>query len=278
MEWPLVRRMVRLARKIHPSCALTLQTNSLLLDASRIRFLKKNDVAVEPGIDGDLAVNYSHRHGIEQKRYGLLLNNIQLLVRSGIRMNPTMTVHPAEAGKMPANFSWLVEQGLSMIDVHPAFLAPWSEASANLFMQGYRSILAMEQRSRRYLVCRDYSSPIGRSFDLVVLPDGRVLPNWTYLTFPREVRDRFFIMQLTARGLRLEEGLAAYLKDLDGFFSAGERTYRDLSNFNAARALMLDHRVSVQRRFRVYEALCREVQSCDRSFKMGGTLIARNDP
>ncbi|MBF0618804.1 MAG: radical SAM protein [Candidatus Omnitrophica bacterium] len=264
LEWALVQRAVVFIRQQLPGSGITLQTNALLLNAEKVKFLKATQVSVEPGIDGLCAANVRHRAGTGQGRYQTLLKNIQLLHAEKIRMNPTMTVHPSEVSGMEENFTWLVAQGLMGIEVHPAFMAPWSKAQARIFETGYKKILALDLRSKKQLICRDYSAPMRPAMDLVVQPDGNIVPNWTYLTFPKARRASFYTMRLTAQGIEpYPQALAAYLKQARVFFCS-PRSYRDLSNWNARRILKTSPDRKEQRRFSVYAQICRRAQELDR--------------
>ncbi len=270
LEWPLAKRIISLVRRNLPRSGITLQTNGLLLDRDKVLFLKANAVVVEPGIDGLFASNEKHRVGMAQGRFGSLLENIDLLVEHDVRMNPTMTVHPHEIGCMKSNFVSLVGRGLKNIDVHPAFLAPWRRRDIQLFEKGYRAILAHElarcgRAVKTPLVCKSYHECVTPSFDLVLQPDGHVLPNWTYLAFDRRIRENFYLMRLSDEGMRVNTGLmAGYLKDMRQFFRE-PRTYREFSNFNAQRILKAGGTLAQKKGFGVYRTITAWQQRLDRA-------------
>lgn len=275
LDWPLVRKAIAMVRERFGAAGITLQTNGFLLDRKKIDFLKVNGVAVQPGIDGPWLSNVAHRRGTSRKRFHRLACNLENLLAAGVPTATSMTVHPAEVELMRENFLWLVEQGLLRIEVHPAFLAPWDRKSAVVFERAYADITAADLSSGGKLLCRNYSLPISCSLDLVVQPDGRVLPNWTHLIFQRSVREKFYLMDVTERGVRVRrDAFAHYWRSLRRFFDR-PRTYRDFSNFNAARILRTVQDRSLRDAFSVYQKICARAQAIDqRCLKRSGLFLS----
>lgn len=272
LYWQIVEKLFNYALQKFPSSSLTLQTNMTLLDEEKLGYLKKMKVTLEPGIDGDLLTNLRHRKGIGNSNFSVCLDNLRLIKANNFLMNPTMTVHPHECRQMFNNFSKLASLGLEHIEVHPAFLAGWNQQFASEFINQYRKILDYEVFSRRQLICKDYSLPIAMSLDLVVQPDGYVLPNWTYLSFPYNRRKPFFILKLTEDNCEiLESNLVDYLKKLKVFFRRS-RSYRDFSNFNAACVLKTSSDNKVKSGFSNYKRLCELIQKLDLCYLRKGRI------
>ena len=266
LNWKLTHRFISTLRLTFPKSYITLQTNIFFLTQRIVNILKQQSVTVEPGIDGAFLSNYRHRKGFTKPGYRRCLEKIGLLVRENCNINPTMTVHPREAGYMVENFNKLLALGLHSIDVHPAFLADWDARSCRVFLDQYRTILKIERKSGKYLLCKSYSVPIKLSFDMIVQPDGFVLPNWTFLAFPCRIRKKFFIFHITSEGLKVfPEVLLWYLKKLKLFFRK-ERTYRDFSNFNAVMVVNRQKNPEVKSKFISYKRLCERIQRLDKKF------------
>ncbi len=263
LVWEQVVQAVEYVRSFLPQSTITIQTNGLLLDIEKVLFLKKHHVVVEPGIDGLLKSNIRHRKTKVEDSYECLLKNIHLLKTQKMIMNPTMTVHPKEVGHMIENYQWLIEQGLSNIEVHPAFLSPWQKKHIEEFRTQYSQILMMEMKNKTFCVGKGYSIFEKMSIDLIVLPSGDVLPNWTYLTFSQEQRSKFVLMQLLEEEIVFfTERVNQCLKELKDFFIK-ERTYRQVSCFHAERILRLFSNDSVYRQYLIYKCICYKVQRLD---------------
>lgn len=264
--WPLTKELILYIRKNFKNANLTLQTNLLLLNRRILECLKKNSVAVEPGFDGDFLTNARHRIGMSERNYALCLRNIRMIISHKLRMNPTMTVHPDEAGRMLENFARMVSLGLYNIDVHPAFLAPWNANTSKIFLRQYAKICDYEKRSGRRLVCREYSHAEGTASDLVIQPDGTILPNWTYLSFSQKLRKQFVLLKLTNRNiLSRSDFLVKYGKKIKHFFKT-KRTYREFSNFNAELVLCKTKDKDILKKYLIYNDLCGRIQKLDANF------------
>ena len=162
------------------------------------------------------------------------------------------------------NFKYLVSLGLDSIEVHPAFMADWDYSKGKAFLQQYKKVIDYDRNNKGRLISKEYSKPLKKSIDLVIQPDGDILPNWTYLTFSPALRKEFFILHLSEKDIKVfKSNLVNYLKKLDEFFKKG-RSYRDFSNFNASLILGKKDDEKTNERFKVYEDICMGAQSIDR--------------
>jgi MoaA/NifB/PqqE/SkfB family radical SAM enzyme len=209
-----------------------LETNTLLLNEEKVRFLKKYNVAVETGIDGDFNTTSRHRKGITQSNFSRLTENIKYILKEEIKVSPTMTVHPDEISGMLANFKYLESLGLYSIDVHPAVFEEWSERASAEFVKGYEQIALYEKNSGKALLNRSYSVPIPFSMDFLVMPGGDILPNWVYLCLDGEDKKKYFFGKVTEDGLVFhKENLLFFLKEYKRFFKEG-MSYGEVTNHN----------------------------------------------
>lgn len=268
LRWDFVKTLVRDIKKNRPKSSIVLQSNMLLLTDEMIRFLRRLNVSLEPGIDGDPESTARHRKGTSAQNYRLICRNIKRTLRLGIEVFPTMTVHPQETRYMVKNFMLLSSLGVSRIDVHPAFLAPWDAASAKDFINNYRHLAALSC-ARKRILCPCYSRPMSHGHDLVVLPQGDVLANWTFMAFPKAIRDRFFILKLgtdsTAYNETVYQGL---LTRYQALFKNRTVSYREFSNYSAALAMHLWKRTPPKTGFRHYRDICQAVKTIDETFLM----------
>jgi MoaA/NifB/PqqE/SkfB family radical SAM enzyme len=267
LYWSLTERLICEIKRKFSQSEITIQTNMFFLDSKKIRFFKEKDIIIEPGIDGDFFSNFRHRIGITKSSFQKCLKNINLIVKYNLRMNPTMTVHPQEVKFMFVNFKKLISLGLNSIEIHPAFLANWRKKQVKEFIRQYKKILEYEKNTHRYLVCKEYSFYIKNlSLDLVIQPDGFILPNWTYLSFPYKLRKLFFIGKLSDNGLIiLKNHLRKYLEKLKRLTKI-KITYRDFSNFNALFILKYIEDVKLKRNFLIYKDLCEKIQRIELVF------------
>lgn len=267
LQWDLVASLIRGIGRRHPRSSILLQSNMILMTPDKIRFLKKRRVLLEPGIDGLAETTAKHRKGTSLQRHRKICENIKMAVRAGVEVFPTMTVHPHDTSAMTANFKFLSAMNVSRIDVHPAFLAPWTADSAMDFIERYRRLAAFSRStSLKTKLCPCYSRPMAFGHDLVVLPNGEILPNWTFLTFPPKIRDKFFVMKLDDDHVlfhvsRYRDLLGRYM---DLFKKKGV-SYREFSNFNAAVAMRQWGRRRATEGFHHYRDICRAVKTIDKS-------------
>ncbi|MCF7887904.1 MAG: radical SAM protein [Candidatus Omnitrophica bacterium] len=266
LSWQRAKRIITHLRRAYPKSSISLQTNILLLSIEKIKFLKEKNVIVEPGIDGDFSVTSRHRRGLDKRGFQKCLQNIRLVVKYDLDLNPTMTVCPQEVELMFENFKYLVNLGLNYIEVHPAFMADWTYQKGKIFLQNYKKILDYNRVYKSKLVSKDYSKIIKKSIDLVIQPDGNILPNWTFLTFSQRLRRPFFIFQISKEKVKiLKENMISYLKKVDNFFME-KRSYRDFSNFNASLILAKQNNQKMKEKFKAYKDICIKIQKMDKIF------------
>lgn len=265
LRWDLVSSLIRDIGRRYPKSSITLQSNMILMTSEKIRFLKQHRVLLEPGIDGLGKTTARHRKGTSLHMHRLICANTKAAAKAGIPVFPTMTVHPQDTSAMTANFKFLASLNVDRIDVHPAFLAPWTPESATDFIEHYRRLAALSHSAAiKTKLCPCYSRPMAFGHDLVVMPDGNILPNWTFLAFSKKVRDRFFIMKLNDDHIACHasryRGLLGRYRDL---FRAKKVAYREFSNLNAALAMRLWKNSRATEGFRRYREICRAVKAID---------------
>lgn len=232
IEWALVEQIMAYVSQHYPQFDLMLETNTLLLNEEKIRLLKKYTVAVETGIDGYYETTARHRKGITQANFSRLIKNIELILKEGIKVSPTMTVHPSETSGMLANFKYLESLGLYSIDVHPAVFEEWGPRASTEFIQGYEQIASYEKTVGKQLLNRSYSVPIPFSMDFLVMPTGDILPNWVYLCLDGESKKKYFFGKIGEEGLMFnKKKLVFFLKEYRKFFKKGI-SYGQVTNNN----------------------------------------------
>ncbi|MCF7873778.1 MAG: radical SAM protein [Candidatus Omnitrophica bacterium] len=264
--WQHTKKIIRYLRKMYPKSSISLQTNILLLSIEKAKFLKEKNVIVEPGIDGGFSVTSRHRRGLDKENFQGCLQNIRMIVEYNLDLNPTMTVCPQEVESMFENFKYLVNLGLNYIEVHPAFMADWTYQKGKIFLENYKKVLDYDKSYNGKLVCKDYSKIIKKSIDLVIQPNGSVLPNWTFLTFPQRLRKSFFIFQVSKGKVKIfRENMINYLKKVDSFFGE-KRSYRNFSNFNASLILAKQNNPKMKGKFEAYKNICIKIQKMDKIF------------
>jgi len=233
LEWDIVKKIVMYVKESFKHYELILQTNGIFLDEPKVGFLKEYNVVVEHGIDGRFSTTSRYRIGTTKKIFNKIIDSIKLVVSKKLRVNPTIAVCPSEVSFIYKNFLYLVSLGLYSVDIHPALLEPWKPYHIPIFKNQYLKILEYERKSKRYLVCKDYHRPISFGFDLVVMPDGNVLPNWVYLMLPKKLKEKFFFLKIEDNSIKVnEERLRFYLKSYHNFYRRPNPTYREFSNLN----------------------------------------------
>lgn len=266
LDWVRTRGMIREIRQQYPRRYISVQSNATLLDQYKVALFRKYGVNMEVGIDGDEETHVLNRPGAGNGYYQKVCRAMERLKAQRISSSTTMTVHPGGAGKLFQNLLHLDRLGARRIEIHPAFLEHWDALSARLFLKGYRQASAYALREKKMgLIGRGYSQVSARFWDMVILPDGKVLPNWTFLSFPEGVRRHYYIMDFSTGQPKVLPAARAYFDLLDRFRAAagpGGATYRQISNFNAGLALgKADPKFL--KGFGVYLRLCQDVEKID---------------
>ena len=247
-----------------------MQEKDMFTTKEAARYLKANNVCVEHGIDGGFLVNFRHRKGISRQYFNNILKSIQLVLKTGIRVNPTMAVHPEEVYSMYENFKFLVSLGLYSMDVHPALLENWKKGHISIFKKQYLRIMKEDKRQNGVLICKDYNLPKGFRFDLVVMPDGNILPNWVYLTLPPAEKQKYYFLKIKEGGVEAKiKILGFFLKAYKDFYKKPGVTYRDFSNFNVEIFLKERPNRIMKRHFENYKRICEITRKIDQKMIEG---------
>lgn len=265
IEWPLVADIFQYLRENFPDESLVLQTNGIFLDEAMILFLKNNKVVIEHGIDGEFSSTSKHRKGTLRKEFERVVDSIKIAVSQGVKLNPTMAVTPSEIKYMYENFLYLISLGIESMDVHPTLLDSWEKRHVFLFEREYFKLINYEIKNRKGIICKDYYIPRTFGFDLVIMPDGNVLPNWVYLMLPRQLKKHFFFMKLEESPMLNEERLKYYLNLYYKFYKIPNVTYRDFSNFNVEIMLKKWKNKEVYRHFLHYKRLSKIITKIDQN-------------
>ncbi|GEM_PF-623781 len=257
MEWDTVSKIISYVKSKFSKCPIILQTNGILLNKGMAACLRANDVCVEHGIDGRFAANFRHRKGVSEKRFDDILKSIELVLQMGVSVNPTMAIHPDETEDMCENFKFLSSLGLYSMDVHPTLLEKWEKRHIHIFEKEYLKIIALDMKQGGRLICKDYNIPKGFRLDLVVMPDGNILPNWVYLTQPPEIKQKYFFLKIGETAVKADKKKLSFLLKLyDEFYKRPGVTYRDFSNFNVELLLKDAPDKTAERYFENYKRIC----------------------
>lgn len=231
-EWQNFEDLCKYIQKKFINYQIMLESNCTLLDIEKIQFLKKNNITIEIGLDGDFITNYKHRKGITLELFQKIINNIKLIIEYKIKVSPTMTVHPKEVKKMFTNFLFLESLGLYSIDVHPALFTPWQNQQKKDFLIAYKKIAVYEKAKGQNLLNKSYSLAIKPSLDFIILPAGQILPNWIYLSLPPHKRKNYSLGDIAYQKINISHNkLNIFLNLYKNFFKT-PRSYGEISNFN----------------------------------------------
>ena len=266
MEAQRLKEMITEVRKEKLSSYLSVQTNATLLDEALMEFFFRHEVNLEIGIDGDEATTRRNRPGIGNFCYADIIRGLNLLIASKGPFTATMTVHPSGAMKLLDNLKYLAALGLKSVEVHPAFLEGWDTESSELFLDQYKRSCVWELKEGIHgLIGRGYSQPSRGSWDMLTLPNGKVLPNWVFLSFSEKVRENFYLMDLSF------DSMGEFLPKAKSYFQALQEhmashpngSYRDISNFNALLAIEAPHGRRYEQRVKHYVDLCEKIEKID---------------
>ncbi|TRZ51844.1 MAG: radical SAM protein [Dehalococcoidia bacterium] len=266
VEWQTARKVIDYVRKKFPHCPVIIQTNGTLLNEEIAAYLKSNSVCVEHGIDGKFIANQRHRKGISKENFKKVLESIELVLRMGVRVNPTMAIHPDEVNDIYDNFKFLVSLGLYSMDVHPVVLEKWEKKHIPVFKREYLKIIKEDAKKGHMLICKDYNAPKEFRFDLVVMPDGNILPNWVFLTRPPQIKQDYYILKIEKDGVyAYADTLKFFLKTYNKFYKKPHATYREFSNLNVEIFLKDNPNAVLSRHFDNYKRICDITKKIDQN-------------
>jgi len=271
MDAQILQQMIAIVRQEGLSRYISVQTNATLLDESLMEFFLRNEVNLEFGIDGDQATTQSNRLQGSHCGFTDLVRGVNLAMGVKGAYTATMTVYPSGAMKLLENLKYLAGMGLKSVEVHPAFLEAWDRESSSIFLDQYRQACVWELKAgRQGLIGRGYSESSRGIWDLLTLPSGKVLANWTLLSFPEEVRKHFYLMDLStsSSGEFLPEA-KLYFKDLEGHVLRHPGcSYRSISNFNALQAVKKPGGQRYEQPVTSYISLCEAIERIDHKIMM----------
>ena len=168
-----------------------IQTNGLLIDDASIAELKRLNVSLEFGIDGQSETTIEHRCGLKPASFKRLTDTIAKCVAAGIKCGSTMTVHPHEVQHMEKGLDFLRNLGIPHVDVTPAAFMPWTPELVAQFKQNYLA-LARRPELRRTMYANEDNEWISPGFmDLSLHPPGYLFGGDPFLCLPEEKRVEF---------------------------------------------------------------------------------------
>ena len=224
--WSLLKKVISHIRKKHDGVSINIQTNGLLLDKSKIYFLRENNINLEIGIDGVFDTVHRHRKGTTQPLFDNLISNIKLGLKKGINISCNMTVHPEEAANVYDNFTFLSNLGLKTIDVTPAALINWDHHKVSIFKKQYLRVV--KDNSGRLYTQEDSTFIKNESMDFSLHPPNYVFCGDCYLCIPEERRKRYNLFTFDKDATINKEIWSYYLSKYKAFFNGIRRiTYHD---------------------------------------------------
>ena len=276
MDAERLKDMITIIRQEGLGRYISVQTNATLLDGPWMEFFLCHGVNLEVGIDGDQATTQRNRPGTGNLYYTDIVRGVNLAIGGQGSFTATMTVHPSSAAKLLENLKYLAGMGLKSMEVHPAFLEAWDTQSADVFLDQYRRACAWELKEGLHgLIGRGYSESSRGTWDLLSVPSGKVLATWVFLSFPEDVREHFYLMDLSGGSS------GEFLPQAKPYFQALEEhmavhpncSYRSISNFNALLAVKTSPGRRYEQRVKHYVDLCGQIEGIDH--KIMGTSVCQ---
>ncbi|NTV29223.1 MAG: radical SAM protein [Candidatus Omnitrophica bacterium] len=224
--WAELRKLIPAIRKAFPLARLHMQTNGLLLDASKLLFIQQNRIGLEFGIDGTPETTTRWRRPMGRAGYVRLVRNINIAQKLGVPVGCTMTVHPQEVRNMPDNLRFLVGLGIKSIDITPAAFMPWTLADIKFFKKRYRQILNDKLLSKAIYVGSDHDRIQPGVMDLSVHPPGDVLTGDAFLCVSPSKRRQYSLWDQRTGHFK-PEMIELYRRWYGKLWRRPSRPYRD---------------------------------------------------
>lgn len=234
MCWERVQQLVGMLRAGFPVSTIGLQTNGLLLDRWKVRWLKRWGVRVEVGIDGGFATTARWRRPMTRDMFARLEANIRHAADAGLSCGCTMTVHPDEVACMAENLRFIRGLGIRSVDITPAAFMPWDKASIWRFKLEYLRLLQVRETASILFTGEDRQLLERGAVDISLHPTGEVLLGDAFLCLPDNVRREFSLWDRRRGKLRPET--AVYFRGVYArlWEHSSKKTYRDYVIFSFA--------------------------------------------
>lgn len=202
--WGRVKKLIGVLRSDFATSTVHMQTNGLLLDGVKARWLKAREVSLEFGLDGDFETTARWRTPMDRRGFDRLVRHIRYAVDAGISCGSTMTVHPQEVSRMAGNLCFIKNTGISSVDITPAAFMPWDKESVRFFKMEYLKILKDRTLRGMLFTGEDVELIKPGVIDLSLHPSGEVLLGDAFLCLPEAVRREFSLWDCRSGKLRPE--------------------------------------------------------------------------
>jgi uncharacterized protein len=145
LEFPLIKKVVRYARKRATECDVSISfdttTNGTLLDEEMLAFFRDEGVRYLLSIDGERADHDRHRRLVGGgSSFDAVVPKIRLFKRYQPWQGSRITVHPEAAPNMRKNVEFLFSEGINQFIIGPAHSVPWRPDDIKAFAQGLRDV------------------------------------------------------------------------------------------------------------------------------------------
>lgn len=168
-----------------------IQTNGVLINDADIAELKRLNVSLEFGIDGQSETTIEHRCGLKPASFKKLTDTIAKCVASGIKCGSTMTVHPHEVQHMEKGLDFLKNIGIPHVDVTPAAFMPWTPELVAEFKKNYLALARRPELRQTMYANEDNEWMSPGVMDLSLHPPGYLFGGDPFLCLPEEKRIEF---------------------------------------------------------------------------------------
>lgn len=234
LEWDLVIKVVDYIRAKFNKFII-LQTNGILLDSDKIKFIKDKNIGLELGLDGGLSTTAKYRIGASNY-FNKIINNIAIAKANKIKIFATMTVHPEESHRLFENYKYLIDSGIEKVEITPAAFEKWDKSNTDNFKDGYQKVIQYSiNQGNMKSISVEYDRPLKQPvFDLIILPTNNIVTNWALLSLPDKLKAKYTFLNIKNKKIHFNAGFKTlFIKYIDAFNSNNNITYRDLSNINA---------------------------------------------
>ncbi|RKX96850.1 MAG: hypothetical protein DRP54_09720 [Spirochaetes bacterium] len=129
----------------------------------------------------------------------------------------------------------LLSLGIPRLEITPAAYERWEDKEVRMFKAEYLKVLKHEISSGNLNnISMEYDLPLnGFYIDLIVMADGKILPNWSLLSLPEDAKNSYAFLEVNQNGVRKNKRIMQrILKAYERLFSQKNVTYRDFSTFN----------------------------------------------
>lgn len=135
-QFEIVAYLVDMIRNHDSDIPIHLVTNGVLLDKAKINWVKKHEIHLTVSLDGNEFTQSKNRKGVNS--YKNIIEHLHILPKDSVF---NVVVAPNTAKFFLYNFTYLLDLGITNINILPAYYNTWTDAELSQFKSEMSKVL-----------------------------------------------------------------------------------------------------------------------------------------